>query len=194
MFEFLKKTTIAAVAALSLVFAGGLTESVSAATAFTFSNGGGNGTGTDLGTVGAFDFGLQLSSNNNNVGGLFTTFTATSLVAETISGFWTYSTNDRDGSTFDPLGYFIDNVFTTLVQLSVNGVPAPAIQNGAFAFNVNAGQSFGFYMLATDGELGAANGAIYGDTTVAAVPLPAGGLLLIGALGGIAALRRRKAA
>lgn len=30
------------------------------------------------------------------------------------------------------------------------------------------------------------------DLTVAAVPLPAGGLLLVGALGGIAALRRRK--
>ena len=31
------------------------------------------------------------------------------------------------------------------------------------------------------------------DLSVAAVPLPAGGLLLLGALGGIAALRRRKA-
>ena len=190
MFAFLKKTTLAAVAALSLVFAGGLTESVSAATAFTFSNGGGNGTGTDLGTVGAFDFGLQLSSNNNNVVGLFTTFTATSLVAESISGFWNYSTNDKNGSTSDRLGYFIDNVFTTLVQLSVNGIPAPAFQNGVFAFNVNAGQNFGFYMLATDGKKkGSANATIFG---VATVPLPAGGLLLLGALGGIAALRRRK--
>lgn len=32
------------------------------------------------------------------------------------------------------------------------------------------------------------------DLTVAAVPLPAGGLLLLGALGGLAALRRRKQA
>lgn len=34
----------------------------------------------------------------------------------------------------------------------------------------------------------------YGNFTVAAVPLPAGGLLLIGAIGGLAALRRRKIA
>jgi hypothetical protein len=34
----------------------------------------------------------------------------------------------------------------------------------------------------------------YANLQVAAVPLPAGGLLLIGAMGGLAALRRRKAA
>lgn len=37
-------------------------------------------------------------------------------------------------------------------------------------------------------------GAILSSVSLAAVPLPAGGLLLLGALGGIAALRRRKAA
>ena len=37
-------------------------------------------------------------------------------------------------------------------------------------------------------------GAILSSVTLSAVPLPAGGLLLIGALGGLAALRRRKAA
>ena len=34
----------------------------------------------------------------------------------------------------------------------------------------------------------------YANLTIAAVPLPAGGLLLLAALGGVAALRRRKAA
>ena len=37
-------------------------------------------------------------------------------------------------------------------------------------------------------------GSFTGDLTLAAVPLPAGGLLLLGALGGMAALRRRKTA
>ena len=37
-------------------------------------------------------------------------------------------------------------------------------------------------------------GAVLSSVSLAAVPLPAGGLLLLGALGGIAALRRRKAA
>lgn len=35
-------------------------------------------------------------------------------------------------------------------------------------------------------------GAVLSSVTLSAVPLPAGGLLLLGALGGIAALRRRK--
>ena len=37
-------------------------------------------------------------------------------------------------------------------------------------------------------------GAVLSSVTLSAIPLPAGGLLLLGALGGIAALRRRKAA
>ena len=37
-------------------------------------------------------------------------------------------------------------------------------------------------------------GPVIDNVSLAAVPLPAGGLLLLGALGGIAALRRRKAA
>jgi hypothetical protein len=44
-------------------------------------------------------------------------------------------------------------------------------------------------------DIGCGTGASSGATfTLAAVPVPAGGLLLIGALGGLAALRRRKAA
>lgn len=41
---------------------------------------------------------------------------------------------------------------------------------------------------------GSRNGAGFDVEVAATVPLPAGGLLLLGALGGIAALRRRKAA
>jgi hypothetical protein len=44
-------------------------------------------------------------------------------------------------------------------------------------------------------DIGFGTGASSGATfTLAAVPVPAGGLLLIGALGGLAALRRRKVA
>jgi hypothetical protein len=76
--------------------------------------------------------------------------------------------------------------------LSVDGIAPPAFQNGLFSFNVAAGHSYGFYMLATDGILGSSNGTIFGNTDVAPVPLPAGGLLLIGAMGGLTVLRRRK--
>ncbi|MFL4470352.1 VPLPA-CTERM sorting domain-containing protein [Tateyamaria armeniaca] len=49
------------------------------------------------------------------------------------------------------------------------------------------------YTLTVDGSVGPAVGAdaLY-DLKISAVPLPAGGLLLLGGLGGLAALRRRK--
>lgn len=190
MISLLKKTTIAAVAALA--FSGAAVQQASAVT-FTFSDGGGNGTGTNLGSpVGAFDFGLGLTSNNNGTGGIYTTWTSVDASNQLITGNWQYATNDVDGSYYDKLGYFIDDVYTTLVQLSVDGIPAPAFQNGTFSFSVTGGHNYGFYMVATDGVLGSGQGFVVGDVDVAAVPLPAGGLLLLGALGGIAALRRRK--
>ena len=63
-------------------------------------------------------------------------------------------------------------------------------RTASFGFVVDVGQSFGFYTLATDGILGSSTGVAYGN--LAPIPLPAGGLLLVGALGGLAALRRRK--
>jgi hypothetical protein len=51
------------------------------------------------------------------------------------------------------------------------------------------------FVLHDAANIGFGTGASSGATfTLAAVPVPAGGLLLIGALGGLAALRRRKAA
>ncbi len=185
MFNTIRSLALAAVAALSLV----ATEA-SAAT-FTFDSSGGNGTGVDNGPTGAFDFAVTLVSNNNGTGGLFTTATALATVGQVVSGVWQYSSNDVDGSSFDPFGYFIDSVFVGLVQLSTNGDPSPAFQSGVFSFNVANGQNWGFYALATDGVLGSSTGVAYGD--ISPVPLPAGGLLLLGALGGVAALRRRKA-
>ena len=45
---------------------------------------------------------------------------------------------------------------------------------------------------AAAGNADAAQVRLNVDYTIAAVPLPAGGLLLLGSLGGLAALRRRK--
>lgn len=175
---------------LGVVAASALSVGAANAVTFTFDPNGGNGTGVDNGPSGAFDFAVTLVSNNNGTAGLFTTGTAVADHAYTVSGVWQYSTNDVDGSSFDPFGYFIDSVLVNLVQLSVNGVPAPSFQNGVFSFVVDVGQSFGFYTLATDGILGSSTGVAYGN--LAPIPLPAGGLLLVGALGGLAALRRRK--
>jgi hypothetical protein len=160
------------------------------AVTFSFNSNGGNGTGVDNGPTGAFDFAVSLISNNNGVGGIYTIGTAVADQAYNVSGVWQYSTNDVDGSTFDPFGYFIDSVYVSLVQLTTDGVPSPSFQNGVFAFAVSAGQSFGFYSVATDGILGSSTGIAYGN--LAPVPVPAAGFLLVGALGGLAALRRRK--
>lgn len=181
----IRALALAAVAALSL----GVTEA--SAVTFVFDTNGGDGTGVDNGPTGAFDFAVTLVSNNDGTDDIFTTGTAVADAPSLIEGSWQYSTNDTDGSSFDPFGYFIDSVFVNLVQLSVDGVAAPSFQNGTFSFIVNAGQSFGFYILATDGIEGSATGVALGN--ISAVPLPAGGLLLIGAIGGLVVLRRRKA-
>ena len=50
------------------------------------------------------------------------------------------------------------------------------------------------YFADTSGTPGDNGGPVLDNVKLSAVPLPAGGLLLLGALGGIAALRRRRKA
>ena len=182
----------------TLAFAAAAATTVAAtdarASIFTFDNGGGDGSVSDLG-LGTFDFAFEFTSNNDGVNNdVFTTQTALAVEAITVSGEWVYSTQDTGGSSFDTFGYFVDDVFTTLVQLSTDGLASPAIQFGTYSFMVEAGKAFGFYMFSTDGQEGAASATVYGNIDPAVIPLPAGGLLLIGALGGLALLRRRTAA
>lgn len=186
MMDFMRKTFLGLAAVVALGVSG------ASAAPFVFNANGGNGTGVDNGPVGAFDFAVTLTSNNNGASDIFTTATTLAAVNSSVTGVWTYITNDKDGSSFDPFGYFIDSVFVTLVQLSTSGIPAPAIQSGTFSFSVLAGQDFGFYNQNFFGALGSSTGVAYGDIIPAAVPVPAAGLLLLAALGGLTALRRRK--
>lgn len=183
MLDFIRTTALGAVAALAI----GATSA--GAVTFTGDANGGSGTFVDNGPNAAYDFQLTLTSNDNGVSGIYTTATAVADQSYKVSGVWQYSTADVDGSSFDPFGYFIDSVFVNLVQLSTNGLPAPGFQNGVFEFIVAAGKSFGFYAFATDGAFGSSSSIAYGN--VSAVPLPAGGLLLLTALGGVALVRRR---
>lgn len=181
----------------TLAFAAAAATTVAATDAqaaiFTFDNGGGDGQLLNLGP-GAFDFAFVFTSNNNGFDEIFTTQTAVATEAITVSGEWDYSTQDLEGSTYDTFGYFVETIFVTLVQLSTNGLPPSGAHSGTFNFVVEAGKQFGFYMFSTDGKFGAASAEVYGNIDPAVIPLPAGGLLLIGALGGIALLRRRKEA
>jgi len=87
----------------------------------------------------------------------------------------------------DILGVFIGSA---AVSYDVNNQPSgPDLytNNGAFSFAPVTGDTITLTAGSTDRTYSL-------QATVAAVPLPAGGLLLIGALGGLAALRRRKMA
>ena len=61
----------------------------------------------------------------------------------------------------------------------------------AYAINSASTDSFGSGQNDVDFNTGSSDQDVFADWTVATVPIPAGGMLLLSALGGIAALRRR---
>lgn len=180
----IKTTRLAMVAAGALAFSAVMASAMT----LTFSNGGGNGSWTDLGQVGAFNSSFAFSSNNNGHSNKNTVLSGMTGALETlvVTGFWQFSTNDKRNASYDPLGYFIGAVYTALSYPK----KAPAFESGDFSFLVPANTLFGWVLNSTDGKKGRSNATIFAN--IAAVPLPAGGLMLVGAVGGLAALRRRR--
>lgn len=82
-----------------------------------------------------------------------------------------------------------DGITLIAANGQTGGVSAPPTSLIPTAFTAEAGD-FRLLYAAANGNPSILNV----DATLAPVPLPAGGLLLIGALGGLAALRRRKTA
>lgn len=155
---------------------------------FTLNTNGGNGA-VDVLANGAFTcaFSLVGSNGSDSDDSVVTTFSVAAEGGQRVEGEFGYATNDFGGSFFDPFGYFINDTF---FQLSTTKL-APAFQSGMFAFNVQDGDVFGYYINASDNFGGAANATAFFDVT--AVPVPASALLLLGAVGGLGAMRRRKA-
>ena len=133
-------------------------------------------------TTGTAPFAFQLWGANNGVGSNITFATATAASTGTLSLDYSYSTGDQDGSSYDPAGYFING---NLFQLTANG--SYAVQSGTAVFNLNAGDSYGFYVYSTDSCCGPA------QISFSAAPEPASWAMMLGGFGLVGgALRNRR--
>lgn len=170
MFDLLRKTFMGAVAALALSVSGGVSE---AATVIT--NGGSSGISY------GDDFVAQIL-NPSGAGSFTHTFTS---VVDPLGVNAQVSVLTITGTFTGMVLSWLDGSLATLSSISV----IPTTTTLATVFTIpNLTQSVRVSWT------GSTTNAIAVLGVVAAVPVPAGGLLLIGALGGLAALRRRKKA
>ena len=165
----------------SIGFAAALVLAPLAAAATTLTNSGNISAGDDA----------YLTDLILNGGTVTYTFTATQRVK--IDDFITVAANDSAGGANIPgilfgLNGDVTHSFTTI---TVNGTTANATEFLS-GFILEAGESFTFTWDNDTNGIGTVNTLV--NFTVSAVPLPAGGLLLISAFGVAAVARRRKAA
>ena len=139
------------------------------------------GDSSNLGTLTTF----QLTGSNDLV-----TLNATALytIAAAASGNvsfdWNYSSPDVNQYDFG--GFYLNGVFTTLAFNSTQGI-------GTFSSPLIAGDTFGFFVTSADSEFGPGVLDISNFIGPMAVPEPGPlGLLAVGTLGGVLALRRRR--
>ena len=120
------------------------------------------------------------------------TNTVTLLVRKNLlcgrSGLHQSTSPDSFAGGYNSIAFLKDGVaFDFITGSSVTGCCGGNVANSQVT--VTASSAFNSF------EMRSSRAAFeYANLQVAAVPLPAGGLLLIGAMGGLAALRRRKAA
>lgn len=138
---------------------------------------------------------VVVGSNGGTLTGVTTASPAVAAPgAGTIFFNWSFHTNDVDGAALDPAGYYLD-IPTNIFQIT-NDV-GPVDQSGSSSFAVASGQLYGFYVFATDDQLGEATLTVIGNPTFVptnpnAVPEP-GSIALLGlGLLGLAAVRKRK--
>ncbi len=146
---------------------------------WTFTTGG-NGTVNTGGAPGSI---LLTGSDNGNMVGALTAYVITTGSSGDVMFSWTYTTFDRDGSTFDPAGYIING---TLHQFTANGQPTGSTQSNWASFGVNAGDTFGFFVDSSDNLYGP------GQLTISNTPEPGSFALLGSGMAAVWMLSRRR--
>jgi hypothetical protein len=102
----------------------------------------------------------------------FVTMELKALADGLVSFDFKYFTKDVDGSKFDPFGYILNGSFNRLVPPPF--LPKGGFTKGSFAFDVMAGDVFGFYAESVDSKLGSAITKVsnFSYTHTQAVPGP----------------------
>ena len=146
--------------------------------------------------TGSFDFypgnGNYLDMNGSNGAASEGTITTAGLGLEVGKRYelsFDYGTNDAPGAFPVLLTFGLGTLSETLTILAQPDFLMSAI----YTFVYDGSGDFLFFA-DTSGTSSDQGGPVLDNVSLAAVPLPAGGLLLLGALGGFAALRRRKTA
>lgn len=96
---------------------------------------------------------LIVGSENPGCFSSVVAYGVTVAICGTVSFDWLYTTDDCDGSFFDPFGYYLNGVPT---QLSVDGHPDGSSQSGSVSISVNVGDVVAFYVWSRDNICGRA--------------------------------------
>ncbi|MEO1538053.1 MAG: VPLPA-CTERM sorting domain-containing protein [Pseudomonadota bacterium] len=175
----------------------------------TFSSAGGTGSGGTVRNAPFENEGSQLAIRDGNVYGRTSTTSALSMDSEddtfldsndTFGIIWNVAL--AGGKMFDRLVFTVKDAaeFGGMLQVSVLGGATTQIINGANAvtnlIEIDFGRSVSSATIVLshfgrDGNF-TNDGFSMDDISVSAVPLPASALFLLGGLGGLIALRRRK--
>jgi hypothetical protein len=111
--------------------------------------------GCDDGSIDASGAPASILLHSSNVGGCGGSYVAYSTTVQgngTISFDWDFVSNDVNGSSFDPFGYFLNG---NPVQLSVSCCfNCCYADNGSASIAVACGDVFAFYVASTDNILG----------------------------------------
>ena len=119
-----------------------------------------------------------------------------STLISSFGGFWNYFINGQGVLGDDPTIWAFDDFGGVLGEFNLLDLAAISTPGGFndFAFRGILSDAADIRTIRFGGSYILLAGTADGSVPTSPVPVPAGGLLLIGALGGLAALRRRKAA